>query len=160
MDEEEQVERRMLKLVIGTSRGRNTYGYTMVSLWERDTREWTGKYRKVASTCGGNYDLQATVFAEWLAKSFAERFLTLTEPMDGLLFINPKWKGDGNHGALSSKVPTDQHTHVSIDYGGRNTLERLAAAIGVSWSRQSWSAREENFSVTIDPMKKEIIHAE
>jgi hypothetical protein len=46
------------------SRGRNTYGYNICSLYV------DGK--KVASCNGGGYDMQGTCLGEWLEKQFAE----------------------------------------------------------------------------------------
>jgi hypothetical protein len=51
-----------LQLTFGTSRGRDTYGYTLVTL-----RDETGKaYR----TCGGGYDMKGTVFGDWLQANY------------------------------------------------------------------------------------------
>jgi hypothetical protein len=46
------------------SRGRNTYGYNICSLYV------DGK--KVASCNGGGYDMQGTCFGDWLEKEFSE----------------------------------------------------------------------------------------
>ena len=44
----------------GESKGRETYGYTLCTITDTDTGK---RYR----TCGGGYDLEGTVLAEWLA---------------------------------------------------------------------------------------------
>jgi hypothetical protein len=47
-----------------TSRGQNTYGYTICSLYV------DGK--KVSSCNGGGYDMRGTCFGSWLEKEFSE----------------------------------------------------------------------------------------
>jgi hypothetical protein len=47
-----------------TSRGRDTYGYTICSLFV------DGK--KVSSCNGGGYDMRGTCFGSWLEKQFSE----------------------------------------------------------------------------------------
>ena len=49
----------------GTSRGRDTYGYTTCALYIDG--------RKVAACNGGGYDMKGAVFGEWLAATFADR---------------------------------------------------------------------------------------
>jgi len=56
----------------GTSRGRDSYGYTTAVL-----RDGNGK--KVASTCGGGYDMRGTVVGDWLARTFPNELLKLKE---------------------------------------------------------------------------------
>ncbi len=60
----------VLKLKWTTSRGRDTYGWTLVSL--KDTK--TGK---VYRTCGGGYDMRGTVLGEWLNDVFKEELKTI-----------------------------------------------------------------------------------
>jgi hypothetical protein len=59
-----------LKITYGTSRGQDTYGYTLVTL--RDMRG-----NKLASTCGGGYDMRGTVFGQWLQNAYAKELLAL-----------------------------------------------------------------------------------
>jgi hypothetical protein len=54
---------RHLSLKWGTSRGRDTCGYNIVTLSDHRTGK---KYR----TCGGGYDMQGTVFGEWLGQVY------------------------------------------------------------------------------------------
>lgn len=56
-----------LQVRYGTSKGRDTYGYTTCSL--RDA--FTGK--KLASCNGGGYCMTGTVFAEWMEREFQEQ---------------------------------------------------------------------------------------
>lgn len=48
------------------SRGRDTYGYNIVTLTDCDTGT---KYR----TNGGGYDMTGTVFADWIADVYADK---------------------------------------------------------------------------------------
>jgi hypothetical protein len=54
----------------GTSRGRNTYGYTTCSL-----RDQNG--RLIAACNGGGYDMRGTVVGIWLASTFGAELRTL-----------------------------------------------------------------------------------
>lgn len=53
------------------SRGRDTYGYNICTLTDPNG----GKYR-----CnGGGYDMQGTVFAQWLTENYKDRLAALAE---------------------------------------------------------------------------------
>lgn len=67
----------------GTSRGRDTYGYTTCSLWEDG--------RRMTACNGGGYDMRGTVFGRWLAAKYADRLLKLKpEQMEE----NTRWEPD------------------------------------------------------------------
>jgi hypothetical protein len=51
------------------SRGRNTYGYNICSLYVDGT--------KVTSCNGGGYDMEGTCLGDWLEKQFKEEIKTL-----------------------------------------------------------------------------------
>jgi len=51
-----------LQLRFGTSRGQNTYGYTLVTLIDENGK----RYR----TCGSGYAMTGTVFGEWLEATY------------------------------------------------------------------------------------------
>lgn len=53
----------------GTSRGRDTYGYTTCTLSENG--------RKITGCNGGGYDMRGTVFGNWLASAYRDRLLKL-----------------------------------------------------------------------------------
>lgn len=65
-------ETHVLRLTWGTSRGRDTYGYTICTL----TDETTGKRFRCM---GGGYDMAGTVFAEWLEATFPEELAGLSK---------------------------------------------------------------------------------
>ena len=51
-----------LRLTYGTSRGRDTYGYALVTLRDENGKAWR--------TCGGGYDMKGTVFGDWLQDTY------------------------------------------------------------------------------------------
>lgn len=57
-----------------TSRGRETYGYNICRLDDRNNGK---RYR----TCGGGYDMVGTVFGEWLADVYQERLQALVKTL-------------------------------------------------------------------------------
>lgn len=59
-----------LSLKWSTSRGRDTYGWNIVTLTDQATGK---KYR----TMGGNYDMQGTVFSNWMDDNYRERYKSL-----------------------------------------------------------------------------------
>lgn len=63
---------KYLKIKHSISRGRDTYGYNIVTLWDGNKRY---------ATCGGGYDLLGTVFGEWLKCNYLERLKAL-KPYD------------------------------------------------------------------------------
>lgn len=67
--ERQHVPHHTLLIRWGTSRGRNTYGYTTCSLSEHGKR--------LAACNGGGYDMRGTVFGTWLAAAYRDRLLQL-----------------------------------------------------------------------------------
>lgn len=62
----------ILEVRWGTSRGRDTYGYTLCSLWVDG--------RRVARCNGGGYDMKGTVIGSFIAGAYADRLRSL--PLD------------------------------------------------------------------------------
>lgn len=56
------------------SRGRDTYGYNICSLYVDG--------RKVSSCNGGGYDMEGTALGSWIAKRFKDELLKLKIPMN------------------------------------------------------------------------------
>lgn len=137
----------------GVSRGRDTYGYNICSLYVDGS--------KVSSCSGGGYDLTGTVVGLWLAKAYAERLRKKIKAAHyGLCFINPNYdpgkaKIDGEtveerekagksvgleryqaYYSASSKLPTKQHTVPHLNGGcGIDCMWKVAAAIGLKVER-------------------------
>jgi hypothetical protein len=53
----------------GVSRGQDTYGYNIVSLYVDN--------KKVASTCGGGYDMNGCVLGQWINQTFGNELREL-----------------------------------------------------------------------------------
>lgn len=143
--EKQEVYRLRFKWTV--SRGRDTYGYNICSLYVDGT--------KVSACNGGGYDMKGTSFGNWLAAAFAENLRKLTEPFYGLTFHDPTFdpgKADVEgetveqrekegksigleryqafYGA-SAKLPSERH-HVPLIDGacGFSQVQKIAKAIG------------------------------
>lgn len=108
----------MLNLSYGTSRGRETYGYTIVSLVDTDTGK---RYRCM----GGGYDMMGTVFGEWL-EDVHQAALQAIGPQ--AYYIGATVQDAGLYGMRYRPDGT-----VTLDGAcGINSMERIAKAIGLS----------------------------
>ncbi len=65
----ENMKQKFLTFKWTVSRGRNTYGYNICSLYVDGT--------KVTSCNGGGYDMEGTCLGDWLEKQFKEEIKTL-----------------------------------------------------------------------------------
>lgn len=142
------------------SRGRDTYGYNICSLWVDG--------RKVSACNGGGYDMEGTSLGIWAARMFRDRLLTLREPFYGLCFIDPSFdpgkvvfnyapvfgkdedsgktveqlEAEGKSLGLeryqasyfgTSKTPTEKHIYPEIDGAcGKSSVQAILNAIGLS----------------------------
>lgn len=130
-----------LHIKYGTSRGRYTYGYTTVSLYERGERK--------AACNGGGYDMRGTVFAGWLTQTYQAqlmalgkkgRFATVTwdgKPEGGYT-RSPSKKNElyggtyYNKGTRGYDGKKDKPPSVRLDGAcGFTSMERIAEAIGL-----------------------------
>lgn len=113
------------------SRGRDTYGYNICSLYVDG--------RKAASTCGGGYDMKGTALGDWMKKQFTEGLKGLESEIqtpDGKrsmghygLFFYRKTK-EGPYDRLPKWEPGAE---ISLDGGcGFSSMERILKALG--WS--------------------------
>lgn len=143
------------------SRGRDTYGYNICSLYV------DGK--KMASCNGGGYDMQGTCLGNWIARAYPERLLEVKEEFYGLRFYDPNFdpgkvvlehapvfgkdedKGktveqlekEGKSLGLeryqqfhgnAAKVPTERHVIPRIDGAcGMSSVQRIGEAIGMKF---------------------------
>lgn len=119
---------KTLKFKYSTSRGRDSYGYTICSLWVNG--------QKVSSTCGGGYDMKGTALGHWIAKEFQKDLNTFKKSFYGLKFYDPNWKPSKecieeekkdeltkltglaryqDFYKQSSDLPTEKHTRATLD---------------------------------------------
>jgi|TARA_R110002111_G_scaffold248754_1_gene312538 hypothetical protein len=117
-----------LKFKYTTSKGRDTYGYNICSLWING--------EKVSSTCGGGYDMKGTALGIWIARKFQDQLLKFKDQFYGLKFYNPNWKPSTecleqekkdeltkltglaryqDFYKQSSDLPTEKHTQATLD---------------------------------------------
>ena len=141
------------------SRGRDTYGYTICTLYVDGV--------KAARCNGGGYDMQGTVLGHWLAAAYPDRLRLLHVPYYGLTFHDPHYDpgqapsehkdADGRiltvaeaeklglslglerYQAVysgSNELATFRHSIPSIGYGiGISAVETIAHAIGIHWRK-------------------------
>jgi hypothetical protein len=153
-----------IKIRWGTSRGRDTWGYTTCSLFENGTR--------MAACNGGGYDMQGTVLGSWIARRFAAQLRKLTKEFYGLTFHDPNYnpgkavvegetveqrEKDGKSVGLeryqafysaSSKLPTEKHTIPCLDGAcGWSCMEKVLEAIGGKIQRTGGDSRVSYFTV-------------
>lgn len=117
----------VLKFKYGTSRGRDTYGYTIVTLYANGER--------VARTCGGGYDMRGTCLGFFIKKNYLERLKTLKGNRGSLD------DGTGYYGLTFYKQNGEKFENikeyqngasVSLDGAcGESCMVRIADAIGI-----------------------------
>ena len=116
---------KALKFKYTTSKGRDSYGYNICSLWVDGEKQ--------ASTCGGGYDMKGTALGNWMARKFEKELLKFNKSFYGLTFHDPNWQPskeviDKEKKGLSlgleryqdfykqsSKLPTEKHTIPQLD---------------------------------------------
>jgi len=149
---------RLLEFKWSVSRGRDTYGYNICSLYVGG--------RKVSSCNGGGYDMKGTALGHWIEKEFADQLVKLTIPWTtrngervqeyyGLTFHNPNYapgekiidgqtvnerEKEGKSMGLeyyqsfysaSSRIPTEKHIIPLIDGAcGFSSVEHIVNALG------------------------------
>lgn len=117
----------ILKIKWSVSRGQNSYGYNICSLWKNG--------EKVTSTNGGGYDMVGTVLANYLVANYQDRLLKLDIPMNrrngediqeiyGLSFSD----GKGKHQSTHFDGETEAHFDGAV---GVSEVLKLAKNIGL-----------------------------
>ena len=104
---------RTLVFKYGTSRGRDTYGYNLVTLRVDG--------RKVAQECGGGYDMQGAALGTYITEAYQDALKTL-DPAKfyGLREWDGKMRIDGACGMSS--------------------VERIISALGLQLSKIRWAS--------------------
>jgi hypothetical protein len=77
-----------LEFKYGTSRGRDTYGYNLVSLYVDGKR--------VSRQCGGGYDMQGAALGQWITEQFQTELVAIArERAHRMVFVDAqgKWVG-------------------------------------------------------------------
>lgn len=136
----------------GTSKGRDTYGYTIVSLYIDG--------EKVSSCQGGGYDMQGTALADWMEFQFSEELKTL-EPFHRIgegdnerqvgfygLFVHVK--GDNKY-----QPKWMEGAKLHLDGGcGFSSMESIIKALGYRL-RYLREGRKDSGRYILEPVKVE-----
>lgn len=111
-----------------TSRGRDTYGYNICRL---DDRQGRRRFR----TCGGGYDMIGTVFGQWLQENYQERLREFFAARKDALqdYGSTGWKVHPDfYGAHVRPYQDGSGFKVSLDGAcGFESMRRIAEAIGL-----------------------------
>jgi len=112
------------------SKGRNTYGYNICSLWVDGV--------KVSSCNGGGYDMQGTAYAEWLQAEFQDRLTKpdIADQADWTIESEKtnirKYTGDRIFYGMGLNIYKTSR-RIVLDGGcGMDSMKRIAEAIGIT----------------------------
>ena len=116
------LKERHLVVKHSVSRGRDTYGYQIVALWDGNKR---------FATCGGGYDMLGAVFGDWLSANYMDRLKELVPYDEDLSMRMFQEKGyqphQENYGLFC------RQGHWCVDGAcGLSTMLGLAEKIGLS----------------------------
>ncbi len=132
----------LLKFKYTVSKGQNTYGYNIVSLYANG--------EKVASTCGGGYDMKGTVLANYIIANFKDRLKALVSnhgSMDD---------GTGFYGlSFHDKITYESHKtykegdNIYLDGAcGISAIERIAKEINLDLTSTKISKNDYGYFLT------------
>lgn len=115
-----------LTLRYGTSRGRDTYGYNLVTATSTRTGR---KYR----TCGGGYDMAGTVLGDYLQDVAQDRLRALRDTVTLREYGGTGWTCGADHALYGLTWAPDGRA--CLDGGcGLSSMERIATAVGIDLS--------------------------
>ena len=122
-----------------TSRGRDTYGYNICTL--RDKRN-----NKIASTCGGGYDMKGTCLGDFINKIFAKE-LTRLPANSGSNDTKGGFYGLSHYNNKTKKYQKRASKHSNSHVDGKcgfSSMEDILNKIGF---RMSWVVEGKKRSV-------------
>jgi len=100
-----------------TSKAENSYGWSLVT-----ARDWRGE--KVASTCGGGYDMTGTVLADILKVAFPDRVKALAAKVPKADEVVESWSDASE---LRHAVYVNKDGEVFLEGGtGIRTMQNIA----------------------------------
>lgn len=131
------------------SRGHDTYGYNICSLLVDG--------EKVGKTCGGGYDMQGTVFGEWLEAAYQKELIKLNNDngINECKPVNTYETGKGierkytlpGFSGMALYVKPDNSVTVHLDGAcGFEAMKKIAAGIGIKLQWNPESDRYKNHS--------------
>lgn len=141
---------RVLTITWGTSRGSDTYGYTLCTLRENGA---------VKAKCnGGGYDMRGTALGNWLAAEYQARLMKIASRFHGIAWDGERYQ---NLSAPNEKIMLYGGTfydtprvkklapHVELDGGcGFSSMQRIAEAIGLQVRQTDASKKLDIITVT------------
>ena len=131
---------KKLKFKWTVSRGNDTYGYNICSLWVND--------RKVSSCNGGGYDMKGTVLGYWMITEFTDKLKKLRANYGsgdnmggfyGLSFYNEKRSKQQNTWSKDCSIYLDGAC-------GFSSMETILFKIGY---RLQFIDKEQNYTIYI-----------
>lgn len=130
-----------LHVSFGTSRGRETYGYAVVTLRECGT---------IKARCnGGGYDMLGTVFGDWLQAEYQDRLMTIKSRMEARYSKKGGYKGHKANNSLYGGTWKQDAGAVVLDGGcGFQSMRYIAEAIGLKVRQISAGKKADIILVT------------
>lgn len=138
-----------------TSRGRDTYGYRVCTMY---LNRYEGNELKVSSCNGGGYDLAGTALGDWMQVYFQEELKKLSSDIGS----NTPWNTRGTFYGLSFY---DQKRNkrrknwrpgylVHVDGGcGFSCMERILHALGITLTYKRLTARQDLYIFNLTTKK-------
>lgn len=126
----------------GVSRGRDTYGYNICRL---DDRQSGKRYR----TCGGGYDMIGTVFGDWLEDVYQSELLAKVQELmsnpDAFEDCGYSVKGYIKFSGLYGMTYNTNNGKVSLDGAcGISSVIQIAEALGL---QVQWEGNKKGHTV-------------
>lgn len=103
-----------LRISHGVSRGRETYGYNIVTLTD-ETSHPARKFRCM----GGGYDMVGTVLADWLVATHPDKLDKLTDR------AHATWSAADGYQSLGNDDRARDLYGMTVHYGARGEIERV-----------------------------------
>ena len=120
---------KRLALSWSVSRGRDTYGYSICRLDDTSTGE---RFKCM----GGGYDMQGTVFGEWLAANYQPELLALKDRANYTLTKAGEFIPANREDSLYGMAYLEKDNRISLDGAcGLECMIRIAEAIGLEVER-------------------------
>lgn len=120
---------KRLALSWSVSRGRDTYGYNICRLDDTSTGE---RFKCM----GGGYDMQGTVFGEWLAANYQPELLALKDRASYVFPLEGAPRPANREDSLYGMRYHENHPAITLDGAcGLECMIRIAEAIGLEVER-------------------------
>jgi len=134
----------VLSFKYGTSKGRDTYGYNIVTLYANG--------EKVARTCGGGYDMRGTCLGKYINNNYIERLKALNANYGSLDTYEPR----GHYGLIISNPTNGKRENIYKDgykiyvdgACGESCMVRLLDTIGINLESVQLAPNEWGYILT------------